>query len=461
LLVGSALIARGAGVHTSALPLIGIAALAAVGVLGLVAFARLSSAPPQLRTLRILAILLPTLFIVCIEAILLVVEADELFTEFGEHTLVTAILSLCTIPFSLWVFGSFAALRDQLARRAESLETLHRVSQDLAAETSGRRLPAAIAEGARAVVGAERAVLLLAPEGEREETILADPADPPPDVEELAQLRGSVGTADGWLLARARGGAAHAVLVRPRGERPFAPEDALVLDMFLVAAAAAVENAERLEEAQQVATVEERERIARDLHDDLGQLLGFLTAKIQAAHELVVTHRDAEAKEELEELEQATRTLSMQVRDAILGLRTSPGPDRPLGRALEEFTAEFGIQAGLRTTFEGSPTVGSSLAAATQYQVIRIAQEAMANARRHADARAIAVSLREHDGVLELIVCDDGRGFSLETAAMAGRFGLTTMAERARAVGGTLRIDSDAGTGTAVHAVFPIAQAVG
>ena len=119
LLAGSALIARAAGATTSALPYVTAAVLAAVGVVGMVAYARLSSAPPQLRTLRVLAILLPTLFIVCIEAILLLVEADELFTEVGEHVFVTALLSLSAIPFSVWIFRSFATLRDQFARHAD------------------------------------------------------------------------------------------------------------------------------------------------------------------------------------------------------------------------------------------------------------------------------------------------------------------------------------------------------
>ena len=119
-----------------------------------------------------------------------------------------------------------------------------------------------------------------------------------------------------------------------------------MLDMFGVAAAAGLENAQRLEDAQRLATVEERERIARDLHDDLGQLLGYLTTKIQAARELVATNRPGAAAEELAGLEDATRSLSAQVREAILGLRTSVGPDRTLGQAVEEYTAEFGISVG-------------------------------------------------------------------------------------------------------------------
>jgi len=460
LLAGSALIARAAGVVHSALPYVTAAALAAVGVIGLVAYARLSSAPPQLRTLRILAILLPTLFIVCIEAILLMVEADELFTEVGEHVFVTAVLSLCAIPFSVWIFRSFAALRDEIAHRATRLERLHRASLSVTGEPSVPALHAAIARGAREVVDADRAVLLVAA-GDAPEVLVADPPTPEPSDTEREML-GMAGTPAGtggadrsFLTTRTRGRAPHALLVRRSSGAPFVPEEGLVLDMFGVAAAAGLENAERLEEAQRLATVEERERIARDLHDDLGQLLGYLTTKIQAARELVSTGRTSAAAEELADLEDATRSLSAQVREAILGLRSSVGPDRPLGQALEEYTADFGIQAGLRTTFSGPVTAGSTLASPARYQVMRIAQEAMSNARRHSGATSVAVALEEHDGAFQLSVRDDGSGFDPQAAARSGRFGLTTMAERARAVGGSLDVRSGIGEGTAVTLSVP------
>jgi signal transduction histidine kinase len=467
LLAGSAILARATGATTSALPFVAVAGLALVGVVGLVLYARLTSGAPQLRTLRVLAILLPTLFIVCIEAILLIVEADELLTEVGEHLLVTAILSLCAIPFSVWIFRSFAALRDELARRAARLERLHRASLAVTGEPSVPRLHEAIVRGARDVVDADRAVLLVAP-GDGPEFLMADPPSPAPDEIERGLVRsagsarsdGVEGTDGSYLTTRILGRAPHALLVRRTTASPFGAEEGLVLDMFGVAAAAGLENAQRLEDAQRLATVEERERIARDLHDDLGQLLGFLTTKIQAARELVATDRPSAAAEELAGLEDATRSLSAQVREAILGLRTSVGPDRPLGQAIEEYTAEFGIQSGLRTSFLGSVTAGGSLATSARYQVMRIAQEAMSNARRHAEATTVAVALDERDGVLELSVRDDGTGFDQVAAARSGRFGLTTMAERARAVGGTLDVRSALGEGTTVALTVP-ARSIG
>lgn len=471
LLVGSGLIAHAVGPRASALPYIAAAGLATAGVVGLVAYARLASTPPELRTLRILAILLPTLFIVSMEAILLVVEADELFTEVGEHVLATAVLSLSAVPFSIWIFRTFATLRDQLARHAERLETLHAASLAVTADPAAGRLYDAIVRGARAVVPADRAVLLAAPRPGREPVAVTDPPSPEPGERELELLRSAATSAPTepaafdearFLVAHARGSGpgAHALLVERSDGPPFTSEETLILDMYAVAAAAGIENADRLEEAQRLATVEERERIAHDLHDDLGQLLGFLTAKIQAAQELVATDRSAQASEELAGLESASRALSAQVREAILGLRTSVGPDRPLGRALEEYTAEFGIQASLRTTFEGRTGAGEHLPGPARYQTLRIAQEALSNVRRHAEASSVAVALRETDGVLEVSVRDDGIGFDPATAAGSGRFGLKTMRERAQSVGGTLEVRSAPGSGTTVLATVP-ARGVG
>jgi signal transduction histidine kinase len=457
LAAGSIVLAKAAGPRGPVLPYVAVAGLAAAGAVGLVAYAQLASAPPGLRTLRILAVLLPTLFIVCIEAILLIIEADELFTEVGEHIVATAVLSLSAVPFSIWVFGRFEALRNELARRAERLERLHAASLAVTADPTAPRLLEAIVRGARAVVSADRAVLLLqAPAGGTARSV----ADPPDGASEGTEASPAP-AADGARtlvsrMGRADGGEQTLAVERHEGP-PFTAEDALLLDMYAVAAAAAVQNAERLEEAQRLATVEERERIARDLHDDLGQLLGFLTAKVQAARELVAAGRPAQASTELTELESAARELSAQVREAILGLRTSVRPDRPLARAIEEYAVELGIQAGLRIELDVPPDAGARLPGPARYQALRIVQEALSNVRRHASAQRVALSLCERDGVLEIVVRDDGKGFDPAAAGHSGRFGLKTMRERAQSLGGTFEVRSAPGEGTTVTARIPLA----
>lgn len=110
--------------------------------------------------------------------------------------------------------------------------------------------------------------------------------------------------------------------------------------------------------------------------------------------------------------------------------------------------------AGLDVAFDRSPDVGRRLSAPRQYQLFRIAQEALSNVRRHAGARRVTVRVAEADGQLELSVADDGAGFHPE--AVTRGFGLKTMDERASSVGGTLRVESTPGVGTTVWVRVPV-----
>jgi two-component system, NarL family, nitrate/nitrite sensor histidine kinase NarX len=412
-------------------------------------------------------VLLPSAFILCIMVALYFIEIDDAVSEIGEHIFATAAISAGAIPFSIYVFKAFNKLRDELAQRAQSLQSLHETSMSLAAEVSAPRLDRRVVAGVRGAVVADRSALLLQIEGTDHDILEIDPIGVDLTSSETDQMMAV--TRAGKPIRTTMGERAFlGVPVRHRGQTvgsmaalrpkvdPFTVEDELLLGMFAVAASAALENVRRLEEAQLVATVEERERIARDLHDDVGQLLGFLTAKIQAAQELVAHGHVDQARTELARLEEATRGLGGQVRDAILGLRARVGPDRPLRRALEDYVEEFGIQAGLTTEFSATPDAGAGLSGSTQYQLLRVAQEALSNARRHAKADHVQVRLSETDSRIELCVTDDGTGFEADPPG-AG-FGLRTMKERVEAVGGSLIVLSTSGSGTTVTASVPLGR---
>jgi signal transduction histidine kinase len=402
--------------------------------------------------------------------ILYFLEIDETVSEVSEHVLATAVLSAGAIPFSVYVFRSFTRLRDELADRARHLETLHETSTALSTETAVQRLDGRIAEGVRTIVPADRAVLAHRAQRSEDCAIATAPAGSVASTEEIDAVR-TAAAASGAddaitvelpmgarLLAvpiRQQGGGAAAIgAVRETGG--FSVEDELLLKMYGVAASAALENVTRLEEVQLVAMIDERERIARDLHDDLGQLLAFVTAKIQAVRELMTAGRLERAGEELTSLETASRSLGAQVREAILGLRARTGSDRPLRSALEDYVTDFGIQAGLATELDLPVGAGEDLPGAAQYQVLRVAQEALSNARRHAGADRVRVRLAECDGHLELFVADDGRGFDPAGTGASGGFGLRTMQERVSALGGTFSLVSAPGNGTEVTVRVPL-----
>jgi signal transduction histidine kinase len=446
-----------------------VAALASVAIVAIAAFVRLANAPPELRTLRFLAVLLPSVFILSIQVILYFLEIDETVSEVSEHVLATAVLSAGAIPFSVYVFRSFTRLRDELADRARNLERLHETSMALSTETAVPRLDGRIAEGVRTIVPADRAVLAHRSQRSDDCAVATAPSGSVASIEEIDAVRSAAasGTDHATTVALPTGAKLLAVPIGRQGGMPaaigavrdaggFSLEDELLLQMYAVAASAALENVTRLEEAQLVAMIDERERIARDLHDDLGQLLAFVTAKIQAVRELMTAGRLERAGDELTSLETASRSLGAQVREAILGLRARTGPDRPLRSALEDYVTDFGIQAGLATELDLPAGAGDDLPGAAQYQVLRVAQEALSNARRHAAADRVRVRLAECDGHLELCIADDGQGFDPAGMGASGGFGLRTMQERVSALSGTFSLVSRPGAGTEVTVRVPL-----
>lgn len=239
---------------------------------------------------------------------------------------------------------------------------------------------------------------------------------------------------------------------------PFDDQDRLFLEMYGVAAAAAIDSTRRLQDAHVVATVEERERIARDLHDELGQLLGFVTTMVQAIQQLVARGDIGRAEHELSRLESACRALGVQVREAILGLRTRVDAGRSMEETLRGFVTDFGALAGLRTSLQCEPSALAGLSGMVQYQLLQIVREAMSNARKHAQGTEVQVRARRHEGMLEVSISDDGRG---TTGGTTLGFGLKTMAERAQALGGSLTLDSTPGAGTAVMIRIPEPEGAG
>ncbi len=199
------------------------------------------------------------------------------------------------------------------------------------------------------------------------------------------------------------------------------------------------------------AAEEERLRIAQELHDDLAQRLAAL--QVQAR---LVKRADPERQEALvEELQEAIRTSSEQVRTIIRGLRPPALSDLGMAAALEHETQrqleESDIERDLRIEeVDGQPEDR------VQLVVYRVIQEAVRNAVQHADASRVSVRLREDgDGWLELAVVDDGRGFDPDRVAEGDRYGLIGMRERVGAVGGDIELESAPGQGTEVRARVP------
>jgi signal transduction histidine kinase len=244
---------------------------------------------------------------------------------------------------------------------------------------------------------------------------------------------------------------------REAGE-PYAPGDLSGLERLADQAVIALEHALMAARLQSLAVTEERARIAREMHDGLAQVLGYLSLQTQTLEALVRRGDCAAALVELKQARAHIVEAQADVREDILSLRTTLAGDLGLLPALQQYLAEFEIQTGMTAELVNTAASGPRLSPLAEAQLVRIVQEALTNVRKHAGAAKVQVCLSTGDGVLKVAVADDGCGI---TAPENGRFrfGLSTMRERAESVGGGLDIRSALGSGTIVEAWLPLLAA--
>ena len=218
----------------------------------------------------------------------------------------------------------------------------------------------------------------------------------------------------------------------------------------------AIQHALMAARLQSLAVVEERARIAREMHDGLAQLLGYVSLEVQTVEAFVRQDKHEAALAELQNARERINSAQADVRENILTLRTTLAGDVDLAQALREYVEEFGIQTGIKTRFVNELDEQASLSPIGETQLVCIVQEALANVRKHASARNVAVRLGAQNNHLEVTVTDDGVGFVPHTAR--GHFGLETMRERSQSAGGELTVESAPGEGTTVAVSLPRMQ---
>jgi signal transduction histidine kinase len=215
--------------------------------------------------------------------------------------------------------------------------------------------------------------------------------------------------------------------------------------------AVAVENARLYAESRDLAALEERQRLARELHDSVSQALYGIALGARTARTML--DRDAEkAAEPLEYVIAQAQAGLTEMRALIFELRpetlAADGLVNALGKNADALRVRHGIavEADLGT----EPDIPLAL----KQTLHRIAQEALHNIVKHAGAQHAAIALRCAEGHIELDIRDDGRGFD-PASSFPGHLGLRTMRERVMRLGGTLEIESAPGMGTRIHLQVP------
>ncbi len=236
----------------------------------------------------------------------------------------------------------------------------------------------------------------------------------------------------------------------------FSPTDLRGLERLADQAVIAITHALMAAREQSLAVVEERGRIAREMHDGLAQILGYLSLEMQTLEVLILQGKQDAVLAELQQARQRINAAQADVRENILSLRTTLAGNAGLVAALKEYLDEFSIQAGVDAQFECHVPEPLWLSPLAETQMVRIFQEALANVRKHARASRVILQLGRRNGYLNVSVTDDGVGFDLP--AGRGHYGLSTMRERAESVGGGLKVISRAGEGTKVELWLPVLQ---
>ena len=250
-----------------------------------------------------------------------------------------------------------------------------------------------------------------------------------------------------YTVLAARGSIIGLVAIEHADFDHFTVRDMEVIEGFVAPAALALDNARWFARLRTVGADEERTRIARDLHDRIGQSLAYLGFELDR-----LVDRDEAGDRistELHQLRDDVRGVTREVRDTLYDLRTDVSEEQGLGDVLEQFVARVMERSELKIQVEADR--GARLPMLQEREMWRVAQEALANVERHSQATAVRIVWR-CDGERALIdVTDNGVGFDQGNAGRLDSYGVLGMRERASSIGATLEIVSAPGRGTRVR----------
>jgi two-component system nitrate/nitrite sensor histidine kinase NarX len=433
-----------------------------------------------LGRLRVAGLVLPVLFIVVIELVRGVL-IEKSFADYSPNLILAGITIVAMMVFSVIMFhliaraqGETASVVSDLRRRQREGHAFYDVLLRISNQEPLADILALVARHACGQSSSDHAAVCL--NSAATQSVQLDPtmAGVPllrsticivPDAD------GSYGLHDAqWLRSlRASPDVQHSMEIEVHSSKrtfgylwlgrssdvPFSDSEKRCLATFARFASIAVASAGARESETQAAILSERERIARELHDSLAQVLGAVQLRLRA-----ITSREGAVTPatelELTELADACEEGYLDARRAILDLHESSRGDRTLLDSLRAYLDKFGAQSGISTHLETTLEEELSIPPRSEIQIIRVIQEALSNVRKHSGATSATVRVAAENGTLTFVVEDDGRGFDvMEGLSEHGGFGMHSMRERMEMIGGTLLADSASGRGTRVIAGIP------
>jgi two-component system, NarL family, sensor kinase len=239
------------------------------------------------------------------------------------------------------------------------------------------------------------------------------------------------------------------------GWRELSPDDLRLLYTIGDLISISIERARLFARSAEYGAVEERNRLAREIHDTLAQGLAAIALQLETADALLEAGTDpARARQAVEQSLSLIRANLEEARRSVLDLRAAPLEGRSLAQVLKQMandaTTQWNLQAKLDVTGGNRP-----LPLRVETGLYRIAQEALTNVHRHAEAKHVVIRLVATPDRVELSIQDDGRGFD-PTRVPKGRYGLIGLRERVKLLGGKLNVDSYTGKGTRLEVIVPL-----
>jgi signal transduction histidine kinase len=439
------------------------------------------------RTLRWISVVVPTTSVVVFELF-----THVLFTHsvpmWVNLVVAFAGVSVGASAFSAFVFGTMGRLESELRERNRRLALLNAVAQEASESLELDEVASAITRNVMQALTTDAAGLALVSEEDGELRLVAQSGLPP----NIADASGRIGPYDcecrkalirGQTIVvedsrqnatcagafpngsamtcvsapiRSKGKNIGAILVARRLSRPLSPDEVDLVTALGLQVGPVLQNAQLFSNSGAIAVLQERQRVAREVHDGLAQTLGYLNIQMGITDRLLADGEPEKAAAELAAMGRVTRDAYEDLRQSIVDLRVPVSLRGDLRRTLREYVERFTLQTGVPCHFEsrrGSPV---ALSPSAEVQIIRIVQEALTNVKKHAPGAKVWLSLKTNHRQVHATIEDDGPGFDLASIGHNGRFGLRTMKERAESVGGTFAVDSRPGGGTRLQVSVPM-----
>ena len=372
-----------------------------------------------------------------------------------------------------------ATLEQRVAQRTQELETLNEVSREISSRLDIQQVLNSVTEKARTLLGGEVASLCLVDTNQHwlklqalsgpqhaviGKTVRVDNQFTNAVLAgENAMICGVDSCQGGCRMLSEEYRTSHlaaplrigdrvigALCVGSPAQNQFAAESADMLTKLANVAAIALENARLFAQAERVATLEERRRVAAEMHDGLGQTLSYLGLMTDQVVDFLSGGQGGAALERLHKTRETISKATSDVRRAINSLMDETPASKDLFTRLRDMSDEIASQHDLKLVWHSDSDSTPEWSPQTAEQVYNITREALVNAARHANAKQVRVQVGRSDGNYFVIVEDDGSGFDATQPAPGGHFGLQIMQARAKHIGGDIEVQSTPESGTRI-----------